>query len=68
MTEELPETKAAEAAEAAVQALTVEELTDALAAGWDNPLRDPRDRRLPRIAGRPGWSSSGSPVTCPARS
>lgn len=50
MTEELPATKPAEAAEAAdagVQALTVEELTDALAAGWDNPLRDPRDRRLP---------------------
>jgi glucose-6-phosphate 1-dehydrogenase len=23
-------------------------------AGWDNPLRDPRDRRLPRIAGPSG--------------
>ncbi|BFO17304.1 hypothetical protein SHKM778_36920 [Streptomyces sp. KM77-8] len=28
-------------------------------ADWDNPLRDPRDRRLPRVAGPPGWSSSG---------
>jgi glucose-6-phosphate 1-dehydrogenase len=48
MSEELPETKADE------QALTVEEVTDALAADWDNPLRDPRDRRLPRIAGPSG--------------
>lgn len=37
MTEELPATKPAGAAEAAVQALTVEELTDALAARLGQP-------------------------------
>ncbi|MGV9877591.1 glucose-6-phosphate dehydrogenase, partial [Streptomyces cellulosae] len=37
-----------------------EERTDAVTAltapppGWANPLRDPRDRRLPRIAGPSG--------------
>lgn len=65
MSEELPETKAAEAAE---QALTVEALADALDVDWDNPLRDARDRRLPVSRARPGWSSSVSPATCPARS
>ncbi|MCX4918069.1 glucose-6-phosphate dehydrogenase [Streptomyces sp. NPDC060011] len=38
--------------------LTPEALAEALgvvpAADWDNPLRDPRDRRLPRIAGPSG--------------
>lgn len=66
MSAELPATKPAEAPEP--DALTVEELTDALTADWDNPLRDERDRRLPVSRARPGWSSSGSPVTCPARS
>ncbi len=39
-----------------------EERADALTApppGWANPLRDPRDRRLPGSRARPVWSSSG---------
>ncbi len=48
MSEELPTTKPAG------HDLTVEEITDALTAEWDNPLRDERDRRLPRIAGPSG--------------
>lgn len=62
MSEELPTTKPAG------HDLTVEEITDALTAEWDNPLRDERDRRLPGSRARPGWSSSVSPATCPARS
>lgn len=36
---------------------------------WSNPLRDPRDRRLPHVSQAPrASSSSASPATSPARS
>ena len=43
-------------------------LMEVISGAAANPLRDPRDRRIPRVAGPACWSSSASPGTWPARS